>query len=355
MPPYEPYWDIRSGPWPGLFDINGNPIKADIVYDTHLGVWCDWNECGDLGIVATDEFLFTADGRFVWRSLRNMGRKEFTVKREGMWQLVDDVLKLRIESTDEPDVMPRHRVDLKIIQRKGRLEFNMIRSDDELRNRIRWFCLLPAREGDAGQVLEAVRAKARPTVALPPPFRVLETLLGMAIPSAVKKLNLSTPVFCVRLYYHDTHAPREEFGLRVRVLTEPLRRKLAEECGDATNLADELWHPLGGVANGIPGQDVGLYEADLHGSKELTRYFGEVYDLLCESEDEYMPLLRELARRACRKLNAREWDTVTPTTDDFAAFPADGSGFFGGEYEDDLEAAVPAERIELLRERGYLA
>jgi hypothetical protein len=354
LPPFEPYWDTQSGRWPGLYDVNGNKIKGELFYDTHVGVWCEWNDLSRLGVVATDEFQFTADGRFVWLSLRSEKRLDIMVKREGTWHLADEILVLQIESSEEPDVMPRHRTDLKIKERMGQLVFEMIRLDDELRDDICSYFLLPARAGDAARVLDAAIAKSRPSGALPPPFSVLETLLGMGVPLSIKKLKLADPVFCVRLYYYDTHAPREEYRLHVRVLTEPLRRRLVTDCSNPANLADELWNPLSGAANGVPGQDVGLYEADMRGSKELAKYFGEVYDLLCESEDEFMPLLRELARRVCTKWNARKWDTHAPTTDDFVAFPADGSGFFGGEYDDSLEAAVPAERIELLRKRGYL-
>lgn len=355
MPQFEPFWDTQSGRWPGLFDVNGKPRNAGIVYDTHIGVWCDWKEFGGLGIVATDEFQFSADGRFVWLRSRSEGRSEFLVKREGTWQLADEILVLQIESSEEPDVMPRHRLDLRIYDRNERLAFRVIRLDDEVGDRGS-YSLLPARAGDAARVLEAAlkNKKSRISGPLPPPFKKLESLLGMAIPSAVKKLNLADPVFCLRLYYHDTHAPREGYRLQVRVLTEPLRRRLVAECSGPANVADELWSPQCGAANGIPGQSPGLYEADILGSKELVKYFGEVYDLLCESPDENLPLLQELARRVCKKLNARKWDADAPTTDDFVAFPADGSGCFGGEYDDDLEAAVPAKRIKLLRKRGYL-
>jgi hypothetical protein len=63
--------------------------------------------------------------------------------------------------------------------------------------------------------------------------------------------------------------------------------------------------------------------------------------------------LRRTIRRVCRQLNQFDWTTVRSVTDDFVVFPADGSHTFYDDYGD-LVASVPPERIELLRQRGYL-
>jgi hypothetical protein len=349
MPKFEPFWNAGIEPWPGRLRR-----KQDVIYDTHIGAWCDWNDLGGLGIVATDEFRFSEDGGFVWLSfVADVNGKDAMVRREGNWQLAGDVLALQITFSEDPVDTPRHRADLRIFDRTGRLGLKLIRSDDEVREDIRSYFLLPAREGDSVRVLQAaLEKKQRPQGALPTPYSSLKTLLKMAIPAAVKKLKLPEPAFCMRIYYFDTHAPREDYGFSVRVLTEPVRQRLAQENPVPANLADELWLPQAGVAN---GQD--LHELDLAGNRELTRLFGEVYELLAESEDDdHMPHLRELARRTSKALNARNWSSLIPVTDDFVIFPADGSGYFDGfDYEDDLQASVPAERIELLRQRGYLS
>lgn len=355
MPQYEPFWDTKTGRWPGLYDTNGKPRNAGAVYESHIGVWCEWDDYEGLGVVASSEFQFTDDGRFVWFSLSSDDRSRFLVRREGSWKLTRNLLSLQVTDSEEPEVMPRRRLDLRIDDRKERLALRTVRLDDEPGERDSYF-LLPARAGDAARVLETALAKKRqPAGALPKPYSSLETLLKMSIPAAIKKLNLPEPAFCVRLYYYDTHCPREGYALGLRILTETLRRELVAANPDPANLEEELWHPLSGAANGIPGESPGLYEAGLCASKELMKYFGEIYDRLCESEDEHMPHLRELARRVSKALNARNWDAQTPVSDDFVVFPADGSGFFGGEYLDDLEASVPAERVELLRQREYLA
>jgi len=177
--------------------------------------------------------------------------------------------------------------------------------------------------------------------------------LKMAIPSAVKKLKPPDPIFCMRIYFYDTHAPQEGYGLRLRVLTEPLRRRLTENRPRSARLTEELWHPQTGVANRTPGRE-GLYEIDLAQSRDLAKVFAEVYELLCQSEDDHMPRLRELARKLSQVVNAQTWGPPITVTDDFVVFPADGSGFFGGEFLDDLHTSVPTERVELLRQRGYL-
>ena len=198
----------------------------------------------------------------------------------------------------------------------------------------------------------ALEKKQRPHGALPPPYSTLETLLKMAIPSAVKKLKLPAPAYCMCIYYFDTHAPREDYGFSVRVLTEPVRQRVARESPSPANLAEELWLPQAGVGNG--NED--LYQVNLAGNRELARLFGEVYDLLCDGEDDQMLHLRELARRTAKAMNGRKWESQLSVTDDFVVVPADGSGFFGGfDFMEEFEAAVPVERIALLRQRGYLA
>lgn len=356
MSPYEPFWDPRVESWPGTLDVNGRPHKGDMVYESHLGVWCHWVALSGLGVVACTEIRFDEDHRFEWLSLRSDdGRNHSLEKQDGTWQLRDDVLELAIEHSDDPAGIPRFRRDARITDREGRLVLETIRLDDEEYDAGCEF-LYPARAGDAAMVLEAAIAKTRaPVGSLPKPYSTLETLLKMSIPMAVKKLALPEPAFCMRLYYYDTHAPGANYGFEVRILTESVRRSLVSASKSPGNVEHELWHPQSGVANGTPGKDLGLYDADLRSNKEISRLFAEVYELLSESEEDHMSLVRELARKVAKALTTRAWGTQLPTTDDFVVIPADGSGFFGGVFRDDLEASVSAEKIELLKQRGYLS
>jgi len=79
MAKFEPFWNPGIEPWPGT-----HSRKQDVLYDTHIGVWCDWNDLGGLGIVATDEFRFSEEGRFVWLSfVADAHGKDAMVRREG--------------------------------------------------------------------------------------------------------------------------------------------------------------------------------------------------------------------------------------------------------------------------------
>lgn len=328
---------------------------ASNFFRSHVGVWCQFMELGGLGVVVSDEFEFAPDGRCVWRCIRDTGRDAVLVCREGTWTLKKDVISMAIDSSTEAGVMPERRADFKIVDREGRLGLTCTRMDDDVAKK--GFCsyfLKPSESGVAARSLAAAKQKAMASKRLPAPFDVLERLLAPEIPAAVQGLNVSKPMFCLRLYYDDTHASRKRYGLRVRVLTEPIRDRLRKKRPTPENLAEDLWCPQSGVANGTPSKSSGLYEIELRGNKDLAKYMTEIYDRLCESEGENMPLLRELARRVCKRLNVVNWEGYAPVTDDFVAFPADGSGHFGDEYEDDLEAAVSASRRKLLMKRGFL-
>lgn len=57
--------------------------------------------------------------------------------------------------------------------------------------------------------------------------------------------------------------------------------------------------------------------------EELTELFERVYELLCDSEDENMPPYQQMLQRVlCGELNAKDWSTYCPVTDDFAIAPA---------------------------------
>jgi hypothetical protein len=320
------------------------------IYDSILGVWCAYGSIGEYGSIATDELTFDDDGRFQWRRLR-FEKNELNMPRvEGMWRIEDEVLFLDFTSTEEPNVVPRERCHLRIIDREGRLGLETIRLDDEVQNNGRMYFLKPAQPGDALRSHEIAMQKLRAPVELDEPFRRLEPLLAAAIPEAVRRLDLNDPIFCIRLYYHDTNAPGENYCTWVRVLTEPARQEVLARYRPV-DVEYHLWSPTAGEANGTPARDIGLFEADLRKSREIMRLYEEVYELLCVSEDNYMRQLRELLRRVSRSLNALDWSSIAPTTDDFVVFPADGSAFYAGEYESDMEASIPCEKLELLRQR----
>ena len=149
------------------------------------------------------------------------------------------------------------------------------------------------------------------------PFGLLQPLLTAAIPVAVGRPKLPDPIFCIRLYYHDTNAPQGATATWVRVLTEPLRQQILATKRPC-DVPFYLWSPQSGAANGSPGQDHGLFEADISGYRDIMERYAEVYELV--DTDDGMTQLRELLRRVSR-LNARDWSKTAKVTDDFVVFP----------------------------------
>jgi hypothetical protein len=179
----------------------------------------------------------------------------------------------------------------------------------------------------------------------------LQPLLTAAIPVAVGQLKLTDPIFCIRLYYHDTNAPSEDYCTWVRVLTEPLRQQVLAT-KRPVDVPFYLWHSQSGNANGSPGRDIGLFEADLRTHRDIMQRYEEVYEMV-ESE-EGMNRLRELLRQVSRTLNARDWSKIAKVTDDFVVFPADGSGYYGGSHSEDMAESISPQKLELLRQRQLL-
>src|SRR5262245_25628313 len=130
--PYEPYWDPEKESWPGLYGAGGKPINEGIIYESHLGVWCEWSDVGSLGVIALTEIEFRDDGHFVWHQMRYENRVHDMSTREGTWSKQGDVLMLAIESTDETDCVPQRRAEFRIFDRKERLGLKLIRLDDKV-------------------------------------------------------------------------------------------------------------------------------------------------------------------------------------------------------------------------------
>ena len=81
----------------------------------------------------------------------------------------------------------------------------------------------------------------------------------------------------------------------------------------------------------------------------------ECYDIMLNqrehtNHDDVGPF-REMIQAVARELNAVDWSMVMPTTDDFVVTATDSSGL---QIYDDLEASVPAEKLQLLRSRNMM-
>lgn len=141
-----------------------NQMESLIVrYENHVGTWGQRIDIGGLGVVLGNEFQFHEDGRFRWDTLRERARGEsLIVSRQGMWKLVDGTIQLQIDQSDEPEVEPKHRCDLKILDRDDRLMVQEVRRDDQVVSRGGTsYALLQA--GEADRSLQAALKKRRPT------------------------------------------------------------------------------------------------------------------------------------------------------------------------------------------------
>ena len=177
------------------------------------------------------------------------------------------------------------------------------------------------------------------------PFAALEPLLLDAAPQAIRALGVMQPVCCLRLYYYDTNAPEEGYGLDLRLLSATRRADLLARHG--RDAPFYLWEA------GEEGCDGPA--TDLAADPRITRLFRRVYRMICdaEDEDEVMGLLRGMLQRVSLRLNALDWSGVCPVTDDFVVAPADGSQAFADTYED-LAGSIPPARLEQLRARRLL-
>ena len=332
----------------------------EVTEDSLLGTWCSYAPLS-VGRLADDEFTFRSDKSFVWRSLLLTEQHDVLFPRtEGAWRLEDGALKLSIENREDPDAQPAKRLHLSVRMRDndGQRQLVLLSTlcDDEsyesidYHHRVAAFPFAAA-PGDADKNHREYEAERKKKITLDGPFKSLVPLLSKAVPAAVGISQIPDPIFCIRLYFHDTHAPPENFCCWVRCLTEPARRRVVEE-EDPVNVPDSLWHPTMGVANELPE---GVYHVDLASNAELLELYSEIYALLEESSDENVPKLRTALRRVSLMLHMIKCPDTVATTDDFVVFPADGSNFFAGEYEQDMKTSIPSKRLELLAERGYLA
>lgn len=341
-----------------ISEIDGMPI-LEVTEASLIGTWCEYCPLS-VGTLASEEFIFKADSTFRWRSLGLTDSNEILFPlTTGSWKLDEGLLKLNIEQREDPDQTPTQRVHFEIRMRENKgvpqLVMKSAIYDDEVfsdHHRLQTFPY-KAQPGEADENHQAYSEKRKKKIVLDGPFKKLVSLLKKLVPAAVEELKLTEPLFCVRLYYHSTLAPAEDYRCWVRCLTvDGLSQTLAT--AEKQNIPDELWHPTAGIANGTPGQDAGLCQADLTNSAELSETYPEIYQLLTQDEEQGMEQLRAALRKVCLMLHMVKWPDSIPRSEDFIIFPADGSNHFGGEYEEDMLSSVPKQKLKILKEKGML-
>lgn len=177
-------------------------------------------------------------------------------------------------------------------------------------------------------------------------FVELENRLREVIPVLVSACELAEPAYCLRVYYDSIDMPEETYATRLRLLKESARVQAVAARG--RNAPDGIW-----MADNTDDSDLHGPNIFLRNDPQTRQICSDIYQRILRDEDEALRELRQTIQRVCRQLNQLDWVAVRSVTDDFVVFPADGSHTFYDDYGD-LMASVPAERIELLRQRGYL-
>src|SRR6478672_11719137 len=106
-------------------------------------------------------------------------------------------------------------------------------------------------------------------------FEALVPLLCDEIPKRIAQLDLKKPIFRLRLYYYDTHAPSTH--LLLVPSSDEFRKAMAAKHGGVSR--EQLW--VGGNGSDLP-------TCELREPPLLTKLFAQVYELLDEKESLYM-------------------------------------------------------------------
>ena len=170
-------------------------------------------------------------------------------------------------------------------------------------------------------------------------FEALVPLLVDEIPKKIANLKLQKPIFRLRIYYYDTHAPATH--LLLVPSSDEFRKELVKEHGGESR--NQIW--VGGNGTDLP-------TCELRDPQPIAESFAQVYGLLDDKESLYMVQFRAMLHRVAWRLNRLDWTQICPVTDDFFVLPQDGSAHFDNGWPD-VVRSVPPERLELLRSKGF--
>jgi hypothetical protein len=174
----------------------------------------------------------------------------------------------------------------------------------------------------------------------------LEEFLVVQIPESIRSLSLNDAVYCIAISYCG-----EDFfwPTTMCIGTELSRTKLVEAVPPERRyealIPGEWPEPKREPRLWVPSADAQAQELQL-------RSFQLIDAPSAWLEGEAIRPARELLQRVAARLMRIDWSPIAPTTDDFAVFAIDDTGEFAADV--DLRASLPAERLALLRERGYL-
>lgn len=158
------------------------------------------------------------------------------------------------------------------------------------------------------------------------------------IPTAVKRQRVNETAYGMLLCYIDFTT--NSYSPFVALLPESYREKCI-----ANRRLDFLW----AIA------EVSVIDIPLRAPGHFVEMCNAVYEYLStnDGKDDYEMILpfRKMIYRVCQVLNAMDWSSYLPVTDDFTIMASDWSP--GVCVKEDAAASVPLVKREALLKKGY--
>jgi hypothetical protein len=173
-------------------------------------------------------------------------------------------------------------------------------------------------------------------------LRQAEDILAAEIPRAVRAAKVREVVYALLVQFTGVDTDPGGFAPPLFLPTEALRRRLLAE-----HPRDTTWYPWA-----VPEweNDPGAVRVTCE-NPALDEKLHLVFQLTVVPGKSYGPV-RKMFQRVCARLNARSWKGILKTTDDFIGLPFDPHDEL--DRREDLKACVPAEKLRLLMDRGYI-
>jgi hypothetical protein len=175
-------------------------------------------------------------------------------------------------------------------------------------------------------------------------------ILADEVCATAMRLRVSSPMFRLKFWYYDTHAPCCYFlahGLTAADRDDSLRH-------DGINAGYNIWDQTGSIEF-----DIG----DLSERETPSKAFmAKAYEYMSMDRnernaagltDDALVMSRLIAQRLSWHLNQLNWQKVCSVTDDFIVYAQNGTDY-GCDCYEDIVASVPGQKLELLRQRGFM-
>lgn len=175
-------------------------------------------------------------------------------------------------------------------------------------------------------------------------------MLAAEVCTIAKRLRISSPMFRLKFWYYDTCAPCCYFmahGLTASERDDILRH-------DGISAGYNIWDQTGSIEF-----QIGDFSEQETPSKAIMAKAYAYMSMGREERkaagltDDALVMSRLIAQRLSWHLNQLDWQNVCSVTDDFIVYAQNGTDY-GCDCYEDIVASVPRQKLELLRQRGFL-